>query len=141
MRWRFSTASGAVVGDILFQGNDSYTQIETSINLFLSLDTFGDWTISQNAPVPNIVSQLQRATCSIGQNVLTQIVAPGPNGSIETLHDQGAQGCEWRVLVNGIDQGIFLWCFGVVLAADARADAAYSELPIVPPEEIAALGW
>ncbi len=141
LRWRLSTTSGAVVGDVLFQGDNPYTQVETSINLFLSLDTFVYWTISQHAPVPNIPSQLQRAICSIGQNVLTQIVAPGPNGSVETLHDQGAQGCEWRVLVNGIDQGIFLWCFGVLLAADARADAAYPELPIVPAEEILSLGW
>jgi hypothetical protein len=140
LRWRFSTASGEVVSDVFFRGDNPYFQVDTFASLFLTLDGAGGWTISQKAPAPDVSISLQESFCSIGENILQAAAPPGPNGGLLTLHDRGAQGCEWQVQVNGIDQGTFLWRFGVLLAVDAKTHAAYPDLPVAPPEEVAALG-
>jgi hypothetical protein len=139
LRWRFTTASGKVVSDVLFQGDNPYTEVVTFAILFLALDTAGDWTIAQNLAMPSAASQLQDSFCGIGDSILQGAASPGQNGSVTTLRDLGAEGCEWLEQVNGIDQGIFLWRFGVLLAADARTHAAYPQLPLAPPAEIAAV--
>jgi hypothetical protein len=59
--------------------------------------------------------------------------------TIGTLYDRGAEGCELVLKEQSVEQGRFLWRFGVVLAADAQAHATYPELPVAPPEEIAAI--
>jgi hypothetical protein len=139
LRWRFTTTSGSVVSDVLFQGDSPYTQIIATAHLFLSLDDAGAWTISQNVPVSDVASQLQDTFCNIGNTILQGAASPGPNGTITTLRDRGVEGCEWQTQVNSTEQGTFLWRFGVLLVADAKTHAAYPSLPIAPPQEIAAL--
>jgi hypothetical protein len=140
LRWHFSTASGATVSDVLFQGYNPFLQEQTSATLYLSLNGAGDWAISHNAPVPDTADQLAGSFCAIGQNILWQVAAPGENGSIELLQDRGAQGCKWAEQVNNVDQGTFIWRFGVLLAADAKTHAAYPQLLVAPPAELVDLG-
>ena len=57
-------------------------------------------------------------------------VGPGTNNGVE--------GCLISLQVNDSD-GLFLWRFGVLLAADDGAHAMLPDLPIALPEAIAAV--
>jgi hypothetical protein len=140
LRWRFSTSSGTLVSDVLFQDLDLYDQVQTSASVYLFLNGAGDWAISQYAPVPDLPNQLASSFCAIGENILRGNAPPGEHGTILTLQDQGALGCKWLVQVNNVDQGTFLWRFGVLLAADAKTHAAYPQLAVAPPAELVDLG-
>lgn len=139
LRWSFSGASGAVVSDVPFWGNAFSDPVENNMSLFLSRNAAGDWTISQNAPVSHVSYQLQGTFCFIGASILQQTLTSDASASIVTINDRGVQGCELQAFVNGVSQGIFLWRFGVLLAADVKAHAIYPHLPVAPPEEIAAV--
>ncbi len=134
VHWRFRGASGTVVSDVQFQPANA-------IRLFLAYDRMGGWSVSPSLPpvgLGSIDDQLTSTFCATGQNILTQTVKTGSVGGGPD-HDRGAAGCELILDVNGIDQGLYLWRFGVLLAADARARAAHPELPVAPPAEIAAV--
>jgi hypothetical protein len=57
-------------------------------------------------------------------------------GGISTLKDLGVQGCELALAApttpTGQAQGIFIFRFGVLLAADSVAHDAAPALPIAP---------
>jgi hypothetical protein len=139
LRWSFSGASGTVVSDVPFQGNASSGPVDNPMNLFLSRTAAGDWTISQNAPVAHVTYQLQGTFCQIGASILLHTLTTDASASTVTRFDRGVQGCELSAFVNGVSQGTFLWRFGVLLAADATARATSPQLPVAPPEEIAAV--
>ena len=133
-RWRFRSASGAVVSDVQFQQANA-------VMLLLEYDQAGGWSVSPIVPpvgLGPIGDQLTSTFCATGQNILVQLVKTGSVGG-GPEHDRGAIGCELILDVNSIDQGLYLWRFGVLLAADARARAAHPELPVAPPAEIAAV--
>jgi len=139
LRWRFSSASGAAVSNVVFQEAGVFNQIASPLNLSLFRNQAGDWAISQNTPTPDTSSQLQNAFCATGENILRQAAGIGPHISIGIIHDQGAPGCEVLVQMNNTAQGTFIWRFGVLLAANARAHTMYPTLPVAPPAEIAAV--
>jgi hypothetical protein len=139
LRWSFSGASGTVVSDVSFWGNASSDPVANTIPLFLSRNAVGDWTVPQNAPVPHVSYQLQGTFCFIGASILQQALMSDASASITTINDRGVQGCELLAFVNGVSQGTFLWRFGVLLAANAKAHGTYPQLPVAPPEEIAAV--
>lgn len=70
LRWTFSSASGAVISDVPFQGDAGGSPIEPDIGFFLSLNAAGAWTISPNAPVRAVSAQLQDSFCATGENIL-----------------------------------------------------------------------
>ncbi|HLV99059.1 MAG TPA: hypothetical protein VKT82_10330 [Ktedonobacterales bacterium] len=139
LRWSFSDPSGAVVSDVPYWGDASSDPVENTMSLFLTRTAAGDWTISQNAPVAHVSFQVQATFCSVGVIILQQTLTSDASASIVTRNDRGVQGCELQAFVNGTSQGTFLWRFGVLLAADAKAHATYPPLPVAPPEEIAAV--
>lgn len=139
LHWRFSAASGAPLSQVAFQGENEVSILETSIHLFLSLDSAGNWSISQNAPTPAIAPQLQGAFCSVGEGILNLATGLGATFDIMTIKDQEARGCAMELQANTTNQGVFLWRFGVLLAADKQAHINHPELPIAPPAEIAAV--
>jgi hypothetical protein len=126
-RWRFIDASGAALGDEPFPA-------ENSVSLLLSYDARGGWTIASGIDNDQLVS----AFCNTGENMLGQLTT-ADNASIGTAYDRGAAGCELVLDVNGVDQGLYLWRFGVLLTVDAKARAAHPELPAAPPDEVAAV--
>jgi hypothetical protein len=133
VRWRFSSASGAAISDVQFQET-------TSVMLLLAYDGAGDWFIPPiTLPQGPVTAQLTSAFCTTGLGMLGLLEREKASVSLGTAHDQGAAGCELILDVNSIDQGLYLWRFGVLLAADARARAAHPELPVAPPEELAAV--
>ncbi|HEY7356591.1 MAG TPA: hypothetical protein VH590_09000 [Ktedonobacterales bacterium] len=133
-RWRFRGASGAVVSDVQFpQAN--------TIMLLLEYDQAGGWSVSSIVPPAGlgpVGDQLTSTFCATGQNILARLVKTSSVGG-GPEYDRGAIGCELMLYVNDIDQGLYLWRFGALLAADARAHAAHPELPVAPPAEIGAV--
>lgn len=133
LRWRFSDASGAVQSDVQFQSGNT-------LSLALSYNAARGWSIY---PAPPLVetsnNQVTGTFCSTGEFILGQFAQTGNSITIGTSYDQGAQGCEMVLDVNAVDQGLYLWRFGVLLAADKQARATHPELPVAPPAEIAAV--
>jgi hypothetical protein len=136
-RWRFSTPSGSVVSDVLFQ-NDASGSIVPTAKLFLSYDAASGWSIAQDAAAPTAAGLLQGAFCTPGKNILQQVA--GNESSIRMLNTQGAQGCELQLFVNDSFQGTFLWRFGVLLTADPIARQVYPQFPAAPAADVAAIG-
>lgn len=133
LRWRFSDPSGMVKNDVQFQSGNT-------LSLALSYHPAQGWSIYPASPaVDTSNNQVTDTFCSTGESILGQFVQTGSSITIGTSHDQGAQGCEMVLDVNAIDQGLYLWRFGVLLAADKQARAAHPELPVAPPDEIAAV--
>ncbi len=138
--WRFSTASGTVESRVPFKVTSQGGSAAETAALFLSPAQAGDWTISQNAPVPNFAGQLLDTFCSTGETILQQEVSYDPSSGIVTASNQGTPGCEMHLYLKNTFQGTFLWRFGVLLAADAQAQASDPQLPVAPPDEVAATG-
>ncbi len=132
-RWRFHSASGALVSDTAFQPTNT-------INLSLSYHAAGSWSVASMRPLTGTLNDLFVDTfCSAGAFILGQLAGSSSSIAIGTSHDRGAAGCELALTVNAIDQGLYLWRFGALLAANAKAHTAHPELPIAPPAEIAAV--
>ncbi|HEY7348078.1 MAG TPA: hypothetical protein VH599_07130 [Ktedonobacterales bacterium] len=138
LRWRFTTASGQVVSDILFPASP------TLLSLFLTYDAVAGW---QLGPLPSqyvsLSYQLTQLVCITGVQMLSveqKRSLRGAGWNITILHDQGVAGCELELQQNNVDQGRFVWRFGVLLAADARAHKTLPTLPIAPSGELAAVG-
>lgn len=138
--WRFRTASGTVASFVPFRVTTKAGSAAETAALFLSSAQAGDWTISQLAPVPNFAGQLQDTFCSTGETILQQGVGYDPSSWIATNSGQGAPGCDIHLYLKNTFQGTFLWRFGVLLAGDAQAHATDPQLPVAPPEEVAAAG-
>jgi hypothetical protein len=126
-RWRFTSATGVAISDVQFT-------LENSVPFLLSYDEASGWDITSGLDD----NQLANTFCLTGQNILEQLTT---SGSVSTgaSHDRGAAGCELVLDVNAVDQGLYLWRFGVLLTVDARARAAHPELPVAPPDEVAAV--
>jgi hypothetical protein len=122
--------------------------------LLLSYDPIRGWSVDQQSteqlngyslPIalqatdcPTGTSYLEsRALAAVGfQEPLDTFVQPPLSASIVADH-QGA-GCTLQLVdTNNAPRGLYVWGFGVLLAADAQAHALLPELPAAPPSEIA----
>lgn len=135
LRWRFTTASGQVVSEVTFP-------ISSSLTLFLSYAAVTGWQVGLLSPA-QLSQDLTRLICSTGADLLAGEAQQhsGEYGwAVTTLADQGIGGCELSLQLNAIDQGHFVWRFGVLLAADARAQSTLPALPIASLADLAAVG-
>jgi hypothetical protein len=120
------------------------------IEVFLSYDAKQGWQMAQQASVPvfgSIADQLSMTFCSEGSFLLYLQLGQPANSNPNTLTDQGIVGCAMSLQPtdskqpkNPVDLGHFVWRFGVLLAADDKAQALAPDLPMASPEEIAAVG-
>lgn len=109
------------------------------MQLLLSYHDATGWQVSQQGASGSEVEQLNRSVCTAGVTMLSiQIAEQAQN--IQIAHDAGIEGCELLARPDQGQQGLFLWRFGVLLAADDGAHAMQPALPIAPPDEIAAVG-
>jgi hypothetical protein len=132
LRWYFTNASGETVGDVTLPGT-------VSVQLLLSYHDATGWQISQQGVFGSEGEQLNRSVCTFGLAMLgIQLAEQAQN--IQIAHDRGIEGCELQAKTTQEKQGLFLWRFGVLLAADDGAHAMQPTLPIAPQEEIAAVG-
>lgn len=133
LRWRFSSASGVVISEVQFQQANA-------IALSLSYNAAAGWSAPSATPLAGTIDDQLASTFSLtGLGILEQLAPTDTMITTGTSFDKGAQGCEMVLDVNGVDQGLYLWRFGVLLAADKKAHAAHPELPVAPPAELAAV--
>jgi hypothetical protein len=141
LRWRFTSASGQVVGEVSFLA-------ERFLAVFLSYDQKVGWQVLQQEVVPGydtLQNQFSAVFCSAGFQLLSSLQQS--NSFLEIEHDHGIAGCEVSLQqittaqpITTLDLGHFVWRFGALLAADDKAHALLPSLPIASPEEIAAVG-
>lgn len=133
VRWQFIDTSGITVGD------NSYPSPNTdAIRAAFSYEPSAGWVIATQDMPNTLQNQLEKLLCPIGIALLPPLIGYSLNTQI--IHDAGIEGCLFRAQTDQGKQGLFLWRFGVLLAADDGAHAMQPALPIAPPEEIAAVG-
>lgn len=136
LEWRFTTAAGAVAGEALYGLG--------SIPVRLLAGENGGWFMTMSAQ--QMLDALgDPDACAVGEQVLTRYVSPRQDSVAEQARSEaatGIQGCEIVVIAPGPgrDIGLFVWRFGVPLAANAAAHAMLPALPLAPPDELRAVG-
>jgi hypothetical protein len=134
LHWRFTWPSGKVAGVVSLPDT-------VFVNLFLSYHAATGWQVLYPPGTVTIKEQLAASTCTQGRNILqSQVRGRARNLLVLIDHNAGIEGCTLRLQVNSQDAGLFIWRFGVLLAADARARAWLPSAPAAPPAEIAAIG-
>jgi hypothetical protein len=137
LRWRFTTPSGQVVSDVTFPTSPMLLRV------FLSYNKTTGWQIAPlSSSTLSLKNQMTQLICSTGIQMLGIERArflSGQGWDMAPLHDQGVQGCELELTQNSSDEGHFLWRFGALLAADAKAHSILPMLPVASPDELAAV--
>lgn len=136
LRWRFTTAAGAVVGEVTYP-------VTEEIPITLAYDAATGWQIAPQSSGQFLAEQLANAVSETGAEMLLAQQArylSGEGWNVSILHQQGIAGCELSLEQNNVDQGHFVWRFGVLLAADALAHSTLPTLPIASPDDLAAVG-
>ncbi len=127
LHWQMSDAAGRVRATVNIPSSDI-------VGVLLTDNAGAGWQIAQ---INTILGTLRDTTCQAGISTLWFTMN---GGDVTVLHDQGVEGCELRGQINGVDQGRYVWRFGVLLAADASAHFNQPTLPVAPESEIAAVG-
>lgn len=135
LQWRFTASTGGTSTSAVYPAL-------SSINLALTYDGRVGWQVSQDATqVVNgfsLSAGLAANICDAGSQELEPLVPQG-DYVVEVRADD-IEGCEIQLQApDGTNQGSFVWRFGVLLAADARAHHLAPTLPVAPPAEIAAV--
>jgi hypothetical protein len=136
LRWRFTTTDGAVVGEVTYP-------VSEEIPITLAYNAATGWQIAPQSSGQFLQNQLASAVCQTGAEMLQVQQArylSGVGWNVSTLSQRGLVGCEYQLMYNNANQGVFVWRFGVLLAADPTAHNTLPTLPIASPKDIAAVG-
>lgn len=134
IRWQFTDASGALVGSITFR-------LPLPLLLTLSFDAAAGWQVVDTPEFRMRSLAAELDVCSAGAELLLEHVWTNEYYTT-ALRAQPVEGCALRLENTvGNSLGIFIWRFGVLLAADAQAHATLPSLPVASPEETHATGW
>ncbi len=132
LRWRFTDKTGAPVADVTYPP-------DSLAGLFLSLpevqfvyDATG-WHLAADTDVN---AAMPIFLCNNGTTILEHRLSGPYNMGAGT--NKGVEGCLISAQANG-GNGLFLWRFGVLLAANDGAHALLPDLPIASPAAIAAV--
>ncbi len=133
VRWRFTTAGGEPISAVVFPA-----VVMTPVDLVYTQKS--GWQIAQpnslTGPPLDPTVVLPHVACLTGLLLLNDQISSTRQ---MTVADHGVEGCLYALQANTQDLGQFLWRFGVLLAADAKAHATLPALPVAPPEEITAV--
>ncbi len=129
LRWRFAATPAPNSSEVVYgpQGH---------ISMPLSYTSAAGWQLAQQEE-PGIATQVSGQVCGIGVQLLGRQLTDG-GWNLTSTEQFGVSGCTLDVQQTTTDQGHFLWRFGVLLAVDAKAHATLPDLPVAPPEEVAA---
>ena len=135
LRLRITQAGGRVVSDVAFP-------VASMLTLFLSYTASRGWQLGllSNGQLSQALTQV---VCPTGAQICrneAQHFTGQPYWVANTLHDHGLAGCLLSVQLNSQDQGHFVWRFGSLLAADAKAHRTLPMLAIASPADLAAVG-
>jgi hypothetical protein len=136
IQWRFTASDGQI-----FRLASCPTE---SVRLLLTYDPQAGWEVDQDGAERlngfGLPAALADNICSAGSNILSPLAQVRHYG-VTINHDNRLQGCEIQaVTADGASAGRFVCRFGVLLAADAQAHAAFPDLPLAPSGEVAAVG-
>ncbi len=136
LSWRFTDAAGKVVGQVSLPYADLIT-------IFLAYDQAQGWHIVAAPPgTEGVADQVQPLDCSTGVTMLqlqTARLLSGEGWEAKPLTSKGVEGCLLDLQQNSLEEGHFLWRFGVIMAADDKAHTTLPSLPVAPQDEIAAV--
>jgi hypothetical protein len=146
-QWQFTPLSG---GQAL---RSALSPPSWFLRLVLTADSVNGWDVDQQRTEQlngfGLPFALPATVCRAGADVLSTRVTPNPppgppspqQYSPSVVSDHGLAGCELRLTnASGASGGSFIWRFGVLLAADAQAQALMPDLPLAPPSALAAVG-
>lgn len=133
LRWRFTSTAETVFSEV------SYPVLE-DWEAYLTYDSASGWQVpvALNAG-SGTARQLFSLSCATGAALL-QAQMTGQDWTISVAHEAGMQGCRLISQQAREDQDAFVWRFGVLLAADARAQSVLPALPLAQPADSAAVG-
>jgi hypothetical protein len=134
LRWRFTNGIGAPVADVTYSSNSPAGSFLPLPEVQFVYDATG-WHLAADT---DLKVGMPAFLCGNGMTILEHRV-PGPYSSNSGfVTNKGVEGCLISVQVPG-GSGVFLWRFGVLLAADDGAHALLPDLPIASPAAIAAV--
>jgi hypothetical protein len=153
--WRFTTQSGALVATSAFRDAGA-------VAVGMTYSSAAGWSVVQGSPGPFIVdlqTQVISATCQGGFAVLQALIEKSSLAGQQLSFSQGGafgsptlqtDGCSMSVAgensnplnptSSSNEYGHYIWRWGVLLAADAKAHTLFPSLPIAPQSEITAVG-
>ena len=133
LRWRFTDGTGAALGDVTYATDVPAGLFPPLPQVQFVYDAAG-WHLAAgtnlNAGMPDFI-------CDNGMTILQHRIT-GPYNNMGPVTNKGVEGCSISVQTNKGD-GLFLWRFGVLLAANDDAHAILPDLPIASPAAIAAV--
>jgi hypothetical protein len=114
-----------------------------ALRLVLVADQAGNWTVDQQGTTAlngySLAMGMPSTDCQAGASYLATR-APSDLLSVGIVAYAGLAGCELQLTdANRANRGTFVWRFGVLLAADAQAQAVLPDLPVAPPDEVLAV--
>jgi hypothetical protein len=134
LRLLITRADGQIVSDVTFPSS-------TLLTLFFSYAAGTGWRLALVTPA-QLNQDLAEVICPVGQSMLAseagQLTGQNYLG-VTTLKDGGIQGCLLDLQQNEVEKGHFVWRFGALMAADAKAHDTLPQLPVASPAEIAAV--
>ncbi len=134
LTWRFTSASGALIGSVAIEATEFLT-------VYLAYDDQAGWQLVGPRPVIGEAG-ISSGLCIAGAQLLA-VTQPagytvGTGGSGRPL--RGIEGCALQLRASdGTSQGLVVWRFGVLLAADAATQKLLPNLPLAPPDEVKAV--
>ena len=133
LRWRVSNAAGNTLSDTSFPAAET-------IDLFLTYNATLGWHVSEQPSfgIASLADQLSNLNCSTALLLLHMQPQLG-NLTLTISLDQGFGGCEISIRQNRDYQGKIIWRFGVLLDGDNQAHLLLPNLPLAPPDEVAAV--
>lgn len=134
LRWRFTTAAGTAFSEVALPA-------VSQVPLLLAYDPTAGWRVVQTAegdlsPSAQRATQFATLLCLGGSEALRQHEG---SGTILLLSDHGLEGCAFRLQAAKSEPTVFIWRFGVLLAANERAQAQWPGLPVATPADHAAV--
>ncbi len=137
-QWQFTPLSGGQAS------RSALSPPAWSLRLVLRADPVNGWDVDQQRTEQlngfGLPFALPATICRAGADVLAKRVTLNPY-SLSVVSDHGLVGCELHLTSgDGASQGYYVWRFGVLLAADARAQVLRPDLPLAPPSALIAVG-
>lgn len=131
--WSFADSSGAQVGSAAYQ-------LAGPLGVYLAYDGAAGWCVGDYSFAPGGPPVYQPDVCGAGFAELgreAQLFGLDTSGGSGVTSADGL-GCAIAAMKDTMRQGVFLWRFGVLLAADTQGHKLLPALPLAPPAEAAA---
>lgn len=138
--WQFTTSAGTVMATSKVE-NIAAGRLQMTL-AYGTTGTAASWTVYSmsgdgNSGGSTPLDLMTQQQCGAALSVLFTEASTGAGGVAARTQPHGLNGCELQLLDgDSKPAGLFIWRFGVLLAADTAAHARVPGLPIAPQAEI-----